>query len=38
MCTKFVDIHHDDEIIHLDGVQSDSYDDSIDSHSLESYK
>jgi hypothetical protein len=29
---------HDDEIIHLDGVNSDSYDDSIDSHTLESDK
>jgi hypothetical protein len=29
---------HDKEIIHLDGVNSDSYDDSIYSHSLESDK
>jgi hypothetical protein len=28
--------HHDVEIIHLDGADSDSYYDSIDSHSLES--
>jgi hypothetical protein len=27
---------HDDEIIHLYGVNHDSYDDSIDSHSLDS--
>jgi hypothetical protein len=28
--------HDDDEIIQLDGVNSDSYDDSVDSHSVES--